>query len=55
MSALPQDVRSPIQQSRWIHAQNTGGSEIPAFGVCEVFSNSTDANGVDTIGVGRPT
>lgn len=56
MSALPQDVRSPIQQSRWIHAKNTGGIEIPAFGVCEVLSNSTDSStGVDTIGVGRPT
>lgn len=56
MSALPQDVRSPIQQSRWIHAKNTGGSEIPAFGVCEVLSNSTDSStGVDTINVGRPS
>lgn len=56
MSALPQDVRSPIQQSRWVLAKNNSGTEIPAFGVCEVLSNSNDSStGVDMLQVARPS
>lgn len=56
MIGFPQDARSPIQQSRWIHAQNTGSETIPAYGVCEVFANTVDeASGVETLKIQRPT
>lgn len=43
MTGIPQDVRSPIQQSRWVEAHNYGSSTIPAHGVVEVVNNNINA------------
>ena len=53
MTAVPQDVRSPIQQSRWIRAYAT--STIPAHAVCEVSSNSIGTDGTETLTVKQPS
>lgn len=55
MTAVPQDDRSPIRQSRWIRAKNTGASEIPAHGVCEVDTNTCGTDFTETLNVKRPT
>jgi len=56
MTGIPQDVRSPIQQSRWVEAYNNTAVTIPAHGVCEVASNSINSTEFrDILYVKRPT
>ena len=56
MTGIPQDVRSPIQQSRWVEAVNNGSSEVPAHGVCEVTANTVVAAEYrEMLAVTRPT
>lgn len=51
----PQDVRSPVQQQRWIECVNVGSQEIPPHGCCEIVGTTTAGIGRTVLQVKRPT
>lgn len=51
----PQDFRSLLNRQRWLECENTGGQEIPAYGMIEITGATNPDPGRIVLQVQRPT